>query len=117
MLRVDIADFDGNSAYPEYGIFGVTSESDNYKLIIGSYSAGNAGDSLGDHCNRRFSTQDKNGVSCARSFHGAWWYHRCHNSNLNGIYHQYGSHTGITHGDGVIWFTWKGYFSPLKKWR
>ena len=42
MLRVDLEDFEGNTAYAEYNKFGVMSENDKYKLIVGSYS----GDSL-----------------------------------------------------------------------
>ncbi|CAH3132797.1 unnamed protein product [Pocillopora meandrina] len=38
MLRVDLEDFEGNTAYAEYKIFGVMSEKDKYKLILGSYS-------------------------------------------------------------------------------
>ena len=38
MLRVDLEDFEGNTAYAEYNKFGVMSENDKYKLIIGSYS-------------------------------------------------------------------------------
>ena len=37
-LRVDLEDFKGNTAYAEYGMFGVMSENDKYKLILGSYS-------------------------------------------------------------------------------
>ena len=42
MLRVDLEDFKGNTSYAEYDMFGVMSESDKYKLILGSYS----GDSI-----------------------------------------------------------------------
>ena len=38
MLRVDLEDFEGNTAYAEYSMFGVMSENDKYKLILGSYS-------------------------------------------------------------------------------
>ena len=38
MLRVDLEDFEGNTAYAEYNKFGVMSENDKYKLIIGSYT-------------------------------------------------------------------------------
>ena len=38
MLRVDLEDFKGNTAYAEYKMFGVMSEKDKYKLILGSYS-------------------------------------------------------------------------------
>ncbi|KAL9974218.1 hypothetical protein ACROYT_G011233 [Oculina patagonica] len=42
-LHVDLEDFEGNTAYAEYDMFGVMSENDKYKLILDSYS-GNAGD-------------------------------------------------------------------------
>ena len=37
-LRVDLEDFEGNTAYAEYGLFGVVSETYKYKLIRGFYS-------------------------------------------------------------------------------
>ena len=39
-LRVDLdlEDFQGNTAYAKYNLFGVMSEKDKYKLILGSYS-------------------------------------------------------------------------------
>ena len=42
MLRVDMEDFEGGSAYAEYSLFGVRSEHDKYQLILGSYNT--AGD-------------------------------------------------------------------------
>ena len=38
MLRVDLEDFEGNTAYAEYNMFGVMSENDMYKLNLGNYS-------------------------------------------------------------------------------
>ena len=38
MLRVDLEDFEGNTAYAEYNMFNVMSENDKYKLTTGSYS-------------------------------------------------------------------------------
>ena len=38
MLRVDLEDFEGDTAYAAYNKFKVMSENDKYKLIIGSYS-------------------------------------------------------------------------------
>ena len=38
ILRVDLEDFDGNTAYAEYNMFGVMSGNESYKLILGSYS-------------------------------------------------------------------------------
>ena len=40
-LRVDLEDFEGNTAYAEYDMFGVMSENDKYKLILGKYSGMN----------------------------------------------------------------------------
>ena len=63
-----------------------------------------------------FSTKDRDndarGDSCARVFKGAWWYNRCHDSNLNARYLR-GTHS--SHGDGVNWDTWKGERYSLKK--
>ena len=42
---------------------------------------------------------------------GAWWYHRCIASNLNGFYYQ-GQHISK---DGVVWFYWKENFASLKR--
>ncbi len=41
MLCVDLEDFEGNTACAEYNMFGVMSENDKYKLILGSYSGMN----------------------------------------------------------------------------
>ena len=38
MLRVDLEDFEGNTAYAEYNKFGVMNENSKYKLIVDSYS-------------------------------------------------------------------------------
>ena len=38
MLRVDLGDFGGNTAFAEYNSVVVMSEEDKYKLIIGPYS-------------------------------------------------------------------------------
>ena len=40
MLRVDLGDFEGITAYAEYNMFGVMSENDKYKLIV-AYFWGN----------------------------------------------------------------------------
>ncbi|KAL9974179.1 hypothetical protein ACROYT_G011190 [Oculina patagonica] len=112
-LRVDLEDFNGSTRYAEYDKFGVMSENDKYKLILGSYS-GTAGDSLSNHHGQPFTTRDQDndnsGANCARAFHGAWWYKHCHDSNLNGPYHQ-----PPKEGDGVIWFHWKGHYESLKR--
>ncbi|XP_078364684.1 microfibril-associated glycoprotein 4-like isoform X1 [Oculina patagonica] len=116
-LRVDLGDFEENTAYAEYDTFGVMSENDKYKLILGSYS-GTAGDSLAYHRGRNFTTQDQdnenldNNRNCAERHHGAWWYKNCQRSNLNGIYH-YANRSSV-HG-GVNWKRWKENEYSLKR--
>ncbi len=105
-LRVELSSFDNETAYAEYQSFSVGDSSSNYTLTIGSYS-GNAGDSLRDHNNRQFSTYDRDNDAassgnCAQLYQGAWWYHACLHSNLNGVY------LGPT-DSGLGWSTWQGY--------
>jgi len=74
------------------------------------------GDSLSAHKNKKFSTKDQDNdlhasASCAKVYKGAWWYARCHASNLNGLYLG-GPHTSFA--DGVNWQTWTGYYYSLK---
>ena len=64
------------------------------------------GDSLTWHVGQKFSTPDQDNDPdfidhCAVSFHGAWWFKNCYQSNLNGRYQQ-----GV-HDDGVTWWHWK----------
>ena len=113
-LRVDLEDFEGNSAYAQYTSFSVGDSASKYILSVSGYS-GTAGDSLGDHNGNRFSTRDQDndvyGTNCAQTYKGGWWFDRCHRSNLNGLYHG-GSHS--SHADGVNWYAWKGYYYSLK---
>ncbi|KAL5011834.1 hypothetical protein ScPMuIL_010385 [Solemya velum] len=114
-LRVDMSDFEGNSAYAYYSSFNVGDGSTNYRLTVGGYS-GTAGDGLAKQNNMAFSTYDRDldgkiDENCAVKFKGAWWYQSCHNSNLNGQYLG-GEHTAL--GEGVNWKRWKGYYYSLK---
>ena len=112
-LRIDMRDFEGNSAYAQYTSFSVGDSSSKYILSVSGYS-GTAGDSLAVHNGYRFSTrdQDNDGCSCncAQTWKGAWWYYACHKSNLNGIYRGTSSH----YGDGVHWSSWRAYTISLK---
>ncbi|XP_078603871.1 ryncolin-1-like [Branchiostoma floridae x Branchiostoma japonicum] len=114
-LRVDLEDFEENSAYAQYQVFTVGSEAALYILTIGNYT-GTAGDSMSErHNGMPFSTKDRDydatSYSCAQRFKGAWWYAACHHANLNGLYHA-GDHT--SYADGVNWKTWKGHYYSLK---
>ncbi|XP_078686987.1 fibrinogen C domain-containing protein 1-like [Branchiostoma floridae x Branchiostoma belcheri] len=114
-LRVDLEDFEGNSAYAQYQVFTVGSEAGHYILTVEGYN-GTAGNSMdSSHNGFPFSTKDRDydgsSGSCAQAYKGAWWYAACHHSNLNGLYHG-GSHT--SYADGVNWSAWKGHYYSLK---
>ncbi|XP_020907413.1 ryncolin-4 isoform X1 [Exaiptasia diaphana] len=115
-LRVDLMDTKGKTAYAEYDYFAVASERAKYKLSLGTYS-GTAGDSLSYHRGMPFTTKDRDndklsGINCAVWFKGAWWHNRCHQSNLNGLYH-HGKHKSGS--DGVNWQHWKGHHYSAKR--
>ena len=63
-----------------------------------------------------FTTKDKDNDinapgNCAELYKGAWWYQKCHQSNLNGDYLR--GHHG-SYADGVNWYKWKGLYYSLK---
>ena len=71
--------------------------------------------SFSSHNGRMFTTRDHDhdmhGGNCAILYQGAWWYDRCHRSNLNDVY----SSTGPgNYGHGLIWSSWKGFHYSLK---
>ena len=66
----------------------------------------------------KFTTWDRDNdasgwQNCATAFTEGWWFHNCHSSNLNGIYHrgQYLPSEGDR--NGVVWETWKGLQESL----
>ena len=110
-LRVDLGDAQGNRTYAEYSTFSIGDSSTEYTLTVAGYS-GTAGDSMDFHDGRMFSTKDNDNDNhstnhCATSFQGAWWYNRCHKSNLNGLYDGSSS-------QGITWYYWKNRHEPLK---
>ncbi|XP_067867998.1 fibrinogen C domain-containing protein 1-like [Heterodontus francisci] len=118
-LRVEMEDFENSTAYAQYGTFGiglfsVDPERDGYPLTVAEY-AGTAGDSLLKHSGMRFTTKDRDNDhsenNCATFYRGAWWYHNCHTSNLNGQYLK-GHHT--SYADGIEWSSWTGWQYSLK---
>uniref|UniRef100_A0A452GFP7 Fibrinogen C-terminal domain-containing protein n=1 Tax=Gopherus agassizii TaxID=38772 RepID=A0A452GFP7_9SAUR len=109
-LRIDLRDFDFNYQFATYRSFKIAGESERYKLILGKFVNGTAGDSLTDHNGMMFTTQDRDNdfsiTNCAITFKGAWWYKHCHRSNLNGLYLS-GAHE--SYADGMNWVSGKGY--------
>ncbi|KAL4825617.1 hypothetical protein H8958_005949 [Nasalis larvatus] len=109
-LRVDLVDFEGNRQFAKYRSFKVASEAEKYKLVLGTFVEGSAGDSLTYHDNYPFSTKDRDNdqdaKNCAVRYQGAWWYATCHLSNLNGGYLG-GAHDSFA--NGINWNSGKGY--------
>ncbi|XP_061564711.1 microfibril-associated glycoprotein 4-like [Cololabis saira] len=114
-LLVDMEDFEGNKVFARYTAFSVDNECDGYALHVSGFLNGGAGDSLSVHNGRKFTTFDKDQdvwyKNCARSYLGAYWYDKCHDSNPNGIY-SWGDDSIFA--VGVVWHKWKGPKYSLK---
>uniref|UniRef100_A0A8C5D359 Fibrinogen-like protein 1 n=1 Tax=Gouania willdenowi TaxID=441366 RepID=A0A8C5D359_GOUWI len=122
-LRIDMEDFEGNQKFAEYKNFKVDNEKDLYQLHLGEYR-GDAGNALAE-CDRRkrgclgldgirFSTFDQpndayclfvSHCNCVRPL-------RCDSGNLNGHYYN-GPYKAMT-DDGVVWYTWHGWWYSIK---
>ncbi|XP_037588906.1 ficolin-2 isoform X4 [Cebus imitator] len=109
-LRVDLVDFEDNHQFAKYRSFQMAGEAEKYRLVLGAFVEGSAGDSLTSHNNQSFSTKDQDNdlhaQSCAVIYQGAWWYKTCHVSNLNGRYLG-GAHDSFA--KGINWKSGKGY--------
>lgn len=113
--------YDSQSTFARYSSVSVGGRDSGYVLRISGFDeSSTAGDSLESHDGQRFSTydRDQDRVSvhnCAKLHRGGWWYHRCHDSNLNGHYYEEGyfsSPSGFA--DGISWQTWLGDRYSLK---
>ncbi|KAM9409977.1 angiopoietin-4 [Pholidichthys leucotaenia] len=110
-LRVELEDWEGNSAHFHYDRFTLTSERQQYRLYLRGYSS-SAGrqSSLSTH-GTGFSTQDRDHDNCdhcrcALMLTGGWWFDACGFSNLNGIYYTVGHN--IRKLNGIKWHHFRG---------
>lgn len=80
-LRIELFDFEGNSAFAEYKTFRIDTEKFNFNLMVSDYQ-GNASDAMSYHNDQDFSTYDQsndksNGsFSCALTYGSGWWFNR-----------------------------------------
>ncbi|XP_071949975.1 microfibril-associated glycoprotein 4-like [Antedon mediterranea] len=114
-LRIDMEDFEDNEVFANYGNFYVGNHKENFRLRLGEYIGGNAGDSFSYHGNCEFSAKDRNnggGRNCAEENGGGWWYNQCGTANLNGRY--LGGRNEQPY-KGIVWYKWKGENYSLKK--
>ncbi|XP_071837565.1 fibrinogen-like protein A isoform X8 [Apostichopus japonicus] len=121
-IRIDMVNKYGNPYYAKYDLFRVNDESDNYRLSgLGAYTGtadtGHKLDKAGleYHRNQVFSTYDRDNddvddVNCAVKYHGAWWYKKCHSSNLNGGYHA----VDEQHDGSISWKFPTGWYVNIK---
>uniref|UniRef100_A0AAQ5Z5P3 Fibrinogen C-terminal domain-containing protein n=1 Tax=Amphiprion ocellaris TaxID=80972 RepID=A0AAQ5Z5P3_AMPOC len=110
-LRVELKDWEGNTAHSQYDRFTLTSERQQYRLYLRGYS-GTAGrqSSLTTH-GTAFSTRDQDNdncdhCKCALMLTGGWWFDACGFSNLNGIYYTVGHN--IRKLNGIKWHHFRG---------
>ncbi|KAJ8033369.1 Ryncolin-1 [Holothuria leucospilota] len=111
-FRVDVIDSLGDPYYAKYSTFSVSDESNNYRLSVGMYLEGTAGDKLSYNNGQAFTTRDRENdrsinqncaikeaiPPCGRcNNNAAWWYNAdpCSYLHLNGPY-------------GNICFRWDG---------
>ena len=117
VLRVDLVDWDGQTAYSVFGKFVVDDERNKYKLTVTDYDQSSTADnSLRSSNNRFFTTKDRDNVlfedeNPAVFFKGAWWYESLSSLvNLNGQY--LGNKVAL---NGIIWAYWTGLPRSLKR--
>ena len=116
-LRVDLEDFDGNTAYALYRSFIVYGAADQYRLQVSEYT-GSAGDAMEFSSGQRFSTYDRDNDQspdffCARQHGSPWWHNHCSYAHLNGNYH-FTRFIG-SRESSVNWYHWKGNWYSMKK--
>ena len=112
-LRVDLADWEGSTAFAKYNQFSVGDEDSAYTLsVLGYQSDSTAGDAIyrsGNIINgHKFSTPDRendvwiNG-NCVVWSHAPWWHQHCSTCHLTGRYYTNGGPSR----SGINWYTWK----------
>uniref|UniRef100_A0A0K8VU78 Fibrinogen C domain-containing protein 1 n=1 Tax=Bactrocera latifrons TaxID=174628 RepID=A0A0K8VU78_BACLA len=116
-LWFQLEDFQNGKRVAKYESFAIGNAQDKYELsVLGQYS-GTAGDSFTTHRGEKFTTKDsdndKDASNCAVQYTGAWWYQKCHASNLNGLYFG-GEFPKDQFAKGVVWQAWRGYYYSLK---
>ena len=113
-LRVSMQNFTHETATAFYDNFYLEDRT-LYRLRVSDYH-GSAGDNLSGHNGDPFSTIDKDNDSwpdnCAVKFKGAWWYNKCHSSNLNG--YNYGTRDKTPYATGIVWKSFSTYYNSLK---
>ncbi|XP_071092386.1 uncharacterized protein [Haliotis cracherodii] len=122
-MRVDLYDWDGNSAYASYNAFSLSNETNSYTIHLGNYT-GDAGDPFNFPSSRfaqnniPFSTWDRDNdnhsKNCGLMYGSGFWYNQCWAANPTGKYYNQGFYTAPIH-NGVEWWPWKRDRYSLRK--
>ncbi|XP_022303592.2 angiopoietin-1-like [Crassostrea virginica] len=116
MLRIDLQKFSREKAHATYSSFFVDNEANKYKLKLGTFNGTNGmGDSLAHVNGSYFGTTDADNdnhdkANCAGGNGAGWWYNKCYNANLNGIYRK-GSKDDRS---SLVWYHWGNSWRSLK---
>ncbi|XP_033637102.1 ficolin-2-like [Asterias rubens] len=111
-FRADLEDWNGGKLWSEYGVFRVHGE--NFAL----HRDAQTGEQIhSSYDNVLFSTKDRDNdfksvVHCAQERKGGWWYARCYNANLNGVYYDVERVKAI---EGITLFKGNGVYSNTLK--
>ncbi|XP_013400569.1 tenascin-R [Lingula anatina] len=113
-LHLILHDYDSNTASAQYTGFSVGNSNNGYKLNIGKFMGGDAGDSLSSSEGVKFYTPDKDSSnSDAAKRHGGWWFNKDNiTANLNGNLARRGRYN-TTIADGIFWKSWHGQWYSL----
>ncbi|XP_033632541.1 fibrinogen gamma chain-like [Asterias rubens] len=116
-LRIEMQSFSLVSMAVKYGHFRVDTESNLYRLDIGTfYGSYDAGDSLGPTNSQPFSTKDRDNDDdfrhCAQTYLGPWWYKACIYACLNCPYINTDYVPYV--GQGVVWGAWLDLYHSMK---
>ncbi|XP_061078875.1 microfibril-associated glycoprotein 4-like [Conger conger] len=112
MLKVEMEDFEGGNVHACYTSFSIDTESEGYRLHLGKYIDGGAGNALIYSVGSSFSTFDHGPYSYyAEKYQGGFWLNYYPYANPNGLY-KWGRHS--TSSTGVLWSFWKSKYYSLK---
>ncbi|XP_071793312.1 uncharacterized protein [Asterias amurensis] len=116
-LRIEMQSFSLVSMAVKYGHFRVDTESNLYRLDIGTfYGSYDAGDSLSPTNSQPFSTKDRDNDDdvrhCAQTYLGPWWYKACIFACLNCPYINTDYVPYV--GQGVVWGAWLDLYHSMK---
>ncbi|XP_029682141.1 angiopoietin-4 isoform X1 [Takifugu rubripes] len=110
-LRVELKDWEGNSAHSHYDRVTLSNERQQYRLYLRGYSGSAGRQSSVASQGAGFSTRDQDNdncdhCKCALMLTGGWWFDACGFSNLNGIYYTVGHN--IRKLNGIKWHHFRG---------